>query len=144
MLAKASMMTMLLAASTTMVGAADDRDPRSSGGPYVLDWYTIDGGGGTSTGGALGQYQLTGTVGQHDADTSLGGGAYDVMPGFWHGVETFCAADVDNDGDADVDDIEIFVDLFLDGIVGNADMDGDGDEQVDDIDIFVIYFLNGC
>ena len=31
-----------------------------TGGPYVLDWSTIDGGGGTSSGGP---YTLTGTIG---------------------------------------------------------------------------------
>ncbi|MHC4575485.1 MAG: hypothetical protein ACYS76_15395, partial [Planctomycetota bacterium] len=35
-----------------------------SGGPYVLDWSSIDGGGGQSSGGP---YSLTGTVGQPDA-----------------------------------------------------------------------------
>jgi len=33
-------------------------------GPYEITWYTIDGGGGTSTGGP---YVLTGTIGQPDA-----------------------------------------------------------------------------
>jgi hypothetical protein len=39
-------------------------------GPYRIDWYTIDGGGGTSTGGtgSGGPYVLTGTIGQPDAD----------------------------------------------------------------------------
>jgi len=31
---------------------------------YAIDWFTIDGGGGTSTGGA---YTVSGTVGQPDA-----------------------------------------------------------------------------
>ena len=34
---------------------------------YEISWHTIDGGGGTSTGG---QYSLTGTIGQHDAADS--------------------------------------------------------------------------
>ena len=33
-------------------------------GPYEINWYTIDGGGGTSTGGP---YTLTGTIAQPDA-----------------------------------------------------------------------------
>jgi hypothetical protein len=35
-----------------------------SAGDYILDWSTIDGGGGQSSGG---QYVLTGTIGQPDA-----------------------------------------------------------------------------
>jgi hypothetical protein len=33
-------------------------------GQYSIDWSTIDGGGGTSTGGV---YSVTGTIGQPDA-----------------------------------------------------------------------------
>ena len=48
---------------------------------YEISWYTIDGGGGTSTGG---QYVLTGTIGQPDADWSKGG-KYELLGGFWPG-----------------------------------------------------------
>jgi hypothetical protein len=51
----------------------------SSGGPYVLDWFTVDGGGGTSTGGV---YSLSGTAGQADAGV-LSGGSYTLAGGFW-------------------------------------------------------------
>ena len=51
------------------------------GGPYVLDWSTIDGGGGVSAGG---QYVLEGTIGQPDAAYSAGG-PYEVLGGFWPG-----------------------------------------------------------
>ncbi|MHC4155456.1 MAG: hypothetical protein ACYST6_11120 [Planctomycetota bacterium] len=52
-----------------------------SGGPYVLDWSTIDGGGGQSSGGL---HVLTGTIGQPDAAYSQGG-QYEVLGGFWPG-----------------------------------------------------------
>ncbi|MBI1175879.1 hypothetical protein GC207_00410 [bacterium] len=45
---------------------------------YSIDWYSIDGGGGTSTGG---NYTLTGTIGQTDAGT-LSGGNYTLTGGF--------------------------------------------------------------
>jgi len=48
---------------------------------YDLNWYTIDGGGGRSTGG---QYTLTGTIGQPDAAYSRGGN-YELLGGFWPG-----------------------------------------------------------
>ena len=47
---------------------------------YSIDWYTIDGGGGTSTNG---QYSLTGTIGQPDASSAMTGGNYSVNGGFW-------------------------------------------------------------
>ena len=49
---------------------------------YAIDWFTIDGGGGTSTGG---NYTLSGTMGQPDAGT-LSGGSYTLEGGFWPGL----------------------------------------------------------
>lgn len=46
---------------------------------YSIDWYTIDGGGGTSTGGV---YSVTGTIGQPDAGT-MSGGNFMLQGGFW-------------------------------------------------------------
>jgi hypothetical protein len=46
---------------------------------YSIDWHTIDGGGGTSTGGV---YSVSGTVGQPDAGT-MSGGNYSLDGGFW-------------------------------------------------------------
>jgi hypothetical protein len=45
----------------------------------AIEWYTIDGGGGTSTGGV---YTVSGSVGQSDAGT-LSGGNYTLSGGFW-------------------------------------------------------------
>jgi hypothetical protein len=49
---------------------------------YSIDWFTIDGGGGTSTGGV---YSVTGTIGQPDAGV-LSGGNYSLVGGFWGAV----------------------------------------------------------
>lgn len=46
---------------------------------YAIDWFTIDGGGGTSTGG---NYSLSGTIGQPDAGL-MTGGSYSLAGGFW-------------------------------------------------------------
>jgi hypothetical protein len=51
-----------------------------SGGPYELNWYTIDGGGGTSSGGS---FTLSGTIGQPDAGGPMVGGSYSLTGGFW-------------------------------------------------------------
>jgi hypothetical protein len=47
---------------------------------YSIGWYKIAGGGGTSSGGA---YQITGTIGQHDAGGVMTGGGYSLTGGFW-------------------------------------------------------------
>ena len=46
---------------------------------YSLDWSTVDGGGGTSTGGV---YAVSGTIGQPDAG-SMSGGNFTLDGGFW-------------------------------------------------------------
>jgi len=51
----------------------------AKGQNYTMDWFTIDGGGGTSTGGV---YSVTGTVGQPDAGI-MSGGNYTLHGGFW-------------------------------------------------------------
>ncbi len=47
---------------------------------FAIDWFTLDGGGGTSTGGV---YSVSGTIGQPDAGGAMTGGAFAVTGGFW-------------------------------------------------------------
>jgi len=48
---------------------------------YTIDWFTIDGGAGTSAGGP---YSLTGTIGQSDANQeAMTGGDFSLNGGFW-------------------------------------------------------------
>lgn len=47
---------------------------------YSIHWHTIDGGGGTSTGGV---FTVNGTIGQPDAGGPLTGGGYSLIGGFW-------------------------------------------------------------
>lgn len=51
---------------------------------YTLNWFTIDGGGGTSTGGV---YAISGTIGQPDAGKPSGG-LYALDSGFWGVLQT--------------------------------------------------------
>jgi hypothetical protein len=46
---------------------------------YSISWYTIAGGGGTSSGGS---YAVSGTIGQHSTAT-MSGGNYSLTGGFW-------------------------------------------------------------
>jgi hypothetical protein len=49
-------------------------------GGFDLSWWTVDGGGGTSSGG---DYALTGTAGQAEVGALMQGGAYELAGGFW-------------------------------------------------------------
>lgn len=60
---------MLVALSVSVVGAQE----------YAIGWWTVDGGGGTSTGG---DYTVSGTIGQPDAGM-MSGGNYSLIGGFW-------------------------------------------------------------
>ena len=51
---------------------------------YSIDWSTVDGGGGTSTGGV---YSVSGTIGQPDAG-KMSGGNFTINGGFWSIIAT--------------------------------------------------------
>jgi len=65
-----------------------------AGNTYNISWYTIDGGGGTSTGG---NFSLSGTIGQPDAGT-MAGGNFELRGGFWAGggPALLCLGDIVN------------------------------------------------
>lgn len=48
--------------------------------PFSIPWHTVDGGGGTSTGGV---YSVSGTIGQPDAGSVLSDGNFTLTGGFW-------------------------------------------------------------
>ena len=50
---------------------------------YSIDWFTVDGGGGTSS---VGLYEISGTIGQPDAG-SVSAGNYVIEGGFWSDLE---------------------------------------------------------
>lgn len=53
--------------------------PASATG-FEVPWWTVDGGGGISSGSG---FEVAGTIGQPDAASSLAGGCWSVNPGFW-------------------------------------------------------------
>jgi hypothetical protein len=102
----------------------------------TIDWYTIDGGGGTSSGGV---FTLSGTIGQPDAGV-MSGGSFTLTGGFWVGFSaggpTPCDPDVNCDGNVDQDDI----DCLAQAVAGNPsclcvdpDFNQDGNVDQDDI-----------
>jgi len=52
---------------------------------YQINWWTVDGGGGTSQGG---DYMVSGTIGQYDTSPMMSGGDYTVVGGFRGGALT--------------------------------------------------------
>jgi hypothetical protein len=48
--------------------------------PFSIDWFKIAGGGGTSTNA---QFNLSGTIGQHDASPQMSGGNFALTSGYW-------------------------------------------------------------
>src|SRR6266480_7057323 len=67
---KSLKITLLLFAVTSTTALAQS---------YAVDWFTIDGGGGTSTGGV---FSVSGTIGQPDAG-KMSGGNFTLDGGFW-------------------------------------------------------------
>ncbi|MBD3298758.1 MAG: hypothetical protein GF341_08895, partial [candidate division Zixibacteria bacterium] len=64
---------------------------------YVLDWWTLTGGGGLRTSG--GSYELSGSIGLHDAGTmTLTDGTLALAGGFWAGVSLPVAGDCNKNG----------------------------------------------
>ncbi len=95
---------------------------------FDLSWNSIDGGGVMrSTGG---DFELSGTIGQHDAGR-MGGGAFELTGGFWFEV---VASDCNEDGVVNTIDHNSFENC-LSGpagslISGCACFDFDGDSKI--------------
>jgi len=99
-------------------------------GDYILPWSTIDGGGGTSRGG---QYVLTGTIGQPDADWRSAGN-FELLGGFWPGGP-LCFVQFD--------DFARFADYWLTADI-TADLDDDKDLDFADLQWLADYWLFFC
>ena len=112
------------------------------GSPYAIDWYTVDGGGEMFSSG--GQFELGGTIGQHDANRrNPFGNGYLVIGGFWAVPPDFCAGDADGDGDIDFNDLDILLDQW--GSPGpEADFDGNLRVDFGDLDILLDNWNQSC
>ena len=111
-----------------------------------IRWYTIDGGGGVSTGGT---FQVSGTIGQPDTAT-LAGGTFEVRGGFWGGSGSSgpsCPADFNGDGFLDFFDYLDYVGCFEEGACPpgtTADFNRDDFVDFFDYSDFVSAFEVGC
>lgn len=91
----------------------------------AIDWHSIDGGGGTSF---AGDFTLSGTIGQPDAGTLIGGD-FVLIGGFHAAAAPFCIGDVTGDSQVSLTDLAILLSNF--GTVGDVDL-SDGDLNNDD------------
>ncbi|HUU96277.1 MAG TPA: hypothetical protein VM487_11100 [Phycisphaerae bacterium] len=113
---------MVLSTISGAAALADDFD---------LDWWTVDGGGDMWTSG--GEFELSGTIGQPDASTTvMTGGDFELTGGFWPvATVPFCPGDIDGDGDTDHSDLGELLAAWCthEGDPNwnpNADLDADG------------------
>ena len=109
-------------------------------GPLQITWYTIDGGGGTITGGTL---TLSSTIGQHDAGV-LTGGTFTLQAGFWPGPEPdSCYPDCNNSGTLTIADFGCFQAAFASANM-DADCNNSGTLTIADFGCFQAAFAAGC
>ena len=110
----------------------------TAGADYSIAWYTIDGGGGTSSGGP---YQLSGTIGQADAGYHYET-PYELLGGFWVGGP-LCIVDLE--------DFATFASFWLNGPCneannwcGGADLNQVNDVDIDDMRVLAAQWLQVC
>jgi len=121
----------------------------SASAQFSLTWYTIDGGGGTSSGGA---FALSGTIGQHDAGPALTGGTFTLQGGFWVGGGTGgpscapCVADFNNSGGTPDDaDVDAFFTAWNNGEeCADANNSGGTPDDADVDTFFTLWGAGGC
>ncbi len=113
----------VLLAAMAIIGLA-----HTNAAEFDMRWFTIDGGGGSSTSG---QFELTGTIGQPDAGPAMSAGSFELVGGFWHSpAARSCPADLDGDGVVAIGDLLIVLAAW-DGPDG--DITGDGSTDVADL-----------
>ena len=101
------------------------------GGDYDMISSTIDGGGGTSSGGG---YVLRATIGQPDAGVASNG-AFVLAGGFWPGGNV-CLVTMEHFGQ--------FAAEWLRGSGSPADLNGDGQVDIIDLAVFAHSWLSHC
>jgi hypothetical protein len=139
-------------AASTLMGAdaephfivTHESDLLPTGGGYDLTWHTIDGGGGTSSGGG---FMLSGTIGQPDAGV-MSNEQFTLAGGFWAGgdstAEPQCpvVGDLNCDGVVDVLDLLVLLDAWGEcadcGLPGGCPADLNGDCTVDVLDLLLL------
>jgi len=98
---------------------------------YKIPWHTIDGGGGTSTGGP---YTLTGTIGQPDTGVSSAG-VYVNSAGYWPGNFGYVV---------NLTDLKLLAEAWMNIGTNPADLDASGKVDMSDFAVLSCWWLNHC
>jgi hypothetical protein len=109
-------------------------------GQYEITVFTIDGGGGVSSGGS---YSVTGTVGQVDAHTNITGSTLMVGGGFWPATRCCCRRDFNANGEVNSQDFFDFLTRFF-AADPLADINCDGVINSQDFFDFLDQYFSGC
>jgi hypothetical protein len=110
-------------------------------GPNLdLSWNTMDSGGGASAGGT---FEISGTVGQHDAGPVMTGGGFELSGGFWPGVADACYPDCNGAGGLTIADFACFQAKFA-AADPYADCNASGSLTIADFGCFQSRFAAGC
>lgn len=111
--------------------------PAIFAGDFDMSWITVDSGGVSPVSG--GEFELSGTIGQPDANVMVAsGGNYELQAGFWVVVAgPPCPGDVDGSGEVDVTDLLELIAAWGPcpdpGPPCSADIDEDGEVDVADL-----------
>lgn len=110
--------------------------------PFQVPWFSIDAGGGTSSGASI---ELSGTVGQHDAGVPMTGASFELTGGFWAMAPGLspCPADLNNDGTLNFFDVQMFLGFFANHDL-RADFTTDGVLNFFDVQAFLNTYSAGC
>lgn len=122
-------------------------------GQYEIPWHTVDGGGACPpTASVGGTYELSGTIGQHDAGSftqPMIGGTFELVGGFWTVASATppppcaCPGDMNSDGLKNGRDIQSFAAcLVAGGDCACADVDATPGLSFGDVLVFVSDLLN--
>lgn len=130
----------ILTACVAALGAA--AAPSLGQSDFSIPWHTIDGGGGTSSGGS---FSLSGTIGQHDAGPVMSDGAFALTGGFWAGLAAGepCVGDFNGDGTVNTLDVISFLNAWAAGD-SSADINDDGTVNTLDVIAFLNAWAAGC
>ena len=113
------------------------REIAGGAGDFDLSWWTVDGGGGTSTGG---DFVLRGTIGQPDAGT-LSGGDFVLRGGFGQPAGPPCGdcpTDSDGSGDTEAFDLAILLGAWGPVTPNSACLDADENGFIEAFDLAVL------
>ncbi len=98
-----------------------------SSASYRITSTVISGGSGSVSSA---NYRLNGTIGQPSPVGSSTSNAFEILPGFWQTLLLVTIGDVNGDGNVDLEDLIIALQVntgsTAEAVFRSADMDGDG------------------